>query len=60
MIRGAMTREEHLLVLAVFTKQQQIITVLADMLRSRDLASADDQRTFEFAAIQDEPSKDAL
>ncbi len=55
-----MTREEHLLVLAVFTKQQQIITVLADMLRSRDLASADDLRAFEFAAIQDEPSKDAL
>ena len=56
-----MTREEHLLVLAVFTKQQQMITVLADILRSRDLVSADDlERLSSIAAIQDEPSKDAL
>jgi hypothetical protein len=55
-----MTREEHVLVLAIFTKQQQLIRVLFDMLRSHNLASADDLRAFEFAAIQDEPSKDAL
>jgi hypothetical protein len=34
-----MTREEHLLMLTVFAKQQQLIQALANMLKSRDLAT---------------------
>lgn len=51
-----MTREEHLLMLTMFAKQQQLIQALASILKSRDLAGDDDLRAFEFAAIQDEPS----
>jgi hypothetical protein len=48
---GAMlTRKEHLLFLAFFTKQQRHINIIVDMLRSRGILSGDDPAAFRFAA----------
>ena len=55
-----MTSKEHLLVLTVIAKQTQLIKSLLDILKSRGIASADDARAFEFAAITDAASNAAL
>lgn len=55
-----MTREEHMLILTMLAKQQQTIKAMGDLLRSRDLASEDDLKAFEFAATQDTPANAVL
>lgn len=55
-----MTTKEHLLVLSLFTKQAQLIKLLLDILKSRQILSADDARAFEFSANVDAASNLAL
>ena len=55
-----MTQKEHLLLLTLFTKQQQIIQSLGSLLKSHGLASADDLRAFEFAETQDDHATSVL
>ena len=56
----ALTREEHLLLIALFVKQSQNIKILLEILKSRDILTGDDSRAFEFSVLQDMPSNDAL
>lgn len=44
-----MTQEEHLLVIYMLARQQQMIKTLASMLKSRGVVSEDDIPAFEFA-----------
>jgi len=60
MIRAALTREEHLLILTMLIRQQMPINVILNSLRSREIASEDDLRAFDFAVRQDAASNVAL
>jgi hypothetical protein len=51
-----MTREEHLLILTMLTRQQMLIKVILDLLRSREIVSDDDLAAFDFAVRQDAAS----
>jgi len=42
-----MPPKEHLLILSLFTKQNQFIKVLLDILKSRGILDSDDARAFE-------------
>ena len=55
-----MTKEEHLLMVAVFTKQAQFVRVIVEFLKSRGIASPDDFPAFEYVVSQDLPSSAAL
>jgi hypothetical protein len=54
------TPKEHLLVLALFTKQAQMTKVLLDILKSRGVLTGDDARAFEFSQNIDAASNAAL
>jgi hypothetical protein len=56
----SMTHKEHLLVLTLFTKQNQFIRVLLDILKSRGILAADDARAFEFSQNVDASSNAAI
>jgi len=60
MIRAAITREEHLLILTMLIRQQMPINVILNSLRSREIASEDDLRAFDFAVRQDAESNVAF
>jgi len=55
-----MRPKEHLLMLTVFAKQNQLIKLLLDILRSRGILTGDDARAFEFSANVDAVSNAAL
>jgi len=55
-----MTTEEHLLVLTLTVKQNQLIKLLLDILKSRGILTGDDARAFEFSANVDVASNVAL
>jgi hypothetical protein len=55
-----MTTKEHMLVLGLFTKQNQFIKVLLDILKSRGILVADDARAFEFSQNVDASSNAAI
>jgi hypothetical protein len=55
-----MTPKEHALMVAVMTKQMQLIKVLLDILSSRGLLQGDDARAFEHARISDLESSAAI
>ena len=55
-----MTPREHLLMILWFTKQNQSIRILLDMLRSRDVITADDEKAFEFSQMHNVGSNSAL
>jgi hypothetical protein len=55
-----MTTQEHKLILGLFAKQTQLITILLQILKSRDLVQHDDAQAFEFAVTEDAASNAAL
>jgi hypothetical protein len=55
-----MTREEHLLILTMLTRQQLLTKVILDLLRSREIVADDDVAAFEFAVRQDAASNPVL
>jgi hypothetical protein len=55
-----MTRKEHVLILAMLTRQQMQIKIILDLLRSREIVSGDDLKAFDFAVRQDTYSSLAL
>jgi len=55
-----MTTKEHMLVLTLFTKQNQLIKVLLDILKSRGILASDDARAFEFSQVVDASSNAAI
>jgi hypothetical protein len=55
-----MTTKEHLLVLTLFTKQNQFIKVLLDILKSRGILAADDASAFAFSQNVDAFSNAAI
>lgn len=55
-----MTTEEHLLMIALYFKQQQSIRVLLTMLRSRDLISSDDEDAFASLQMENVSSNAAI
>jgi hypothetical protein len=55
-----MTSREHLLILALLTRQSQLSKIIADVLKSRDIMTPEDWRAFEFAASVDVPAKSSL
>jgi hypothetical protein len=54
------TPQEHILVMSVWFKQQQAIRILLDMLKSRNILSADDEQAFSFSQTVNAPSNAAL
>jgi hypothetical protein len=48
------------LVLYIYFKQQQAIRILLDMLKSRGIVTADDEKAFSFSQIVNAPSNAAL
>lgn len=55
-----MTTEEHALFMGMFTKQQQHIMALLEILRSRGIVTGDDAAAFRFAVATDVASNAAL
>jgi hypothetical protein len=55
-----MTTQEHKLIIGLFAKQMQLITILLQILKSRDLVEKDDAQAFEFAVTEDDVSNAAL
>lgn len=55
-----MTKEEHMLVLSLFTKQSQMIKVLLDIMKSRGIIAGDDARLYEFSQNLDMTSNVAI
>lgn len=55
-----MTRDEHVLMLSLFTKQTQFIKMLLDMLKSRGIVDQSDLPAFEFSVRLDAASNVAL
>jgi hypothetical protein len=56
----ALTAEEHALLLAFFTKQQQQIATILEILKSRGILTGDDAAAFRFAVATDAPANVAL
>ncbi len=48
-----MTREQHLLLITLFAKQNQSLRVIVEMLQSRGVISADDGLAFQAAVALD-------
>jgi hypothetical protein len=48
-----MNPEDHVLMCLMFFKQRQAIRILLDILRSRDIITADDEKAFSSAFLQD-------
>jgi hypothetical protein len=55
-----MTPQEHALVLSLFTKQNQFVKMLIDILKSRGILSGDDAYAFEFSQLSDAKSNAAI
>lgn len=55
-----MTKEEHLLMIGVFTKQAQFIKIILEILKSRGIVEHDDMEAFESVVRLDLDSNDAL
>jgi hypothetical protein len=55
-----MTTQEHALMIAMFAKQMQNTKVLLQIMRSRDLITAEDEKAFQALVIQDKASTEAL
>ncbi len=55
-----MTKEEHLLMISLFTKQGQFIKTLVAIMKSRGILQADDASAFAFATALDMESNVAL
>jgi hypothetical protein len=55
-----MTTKEHMLVLALFAKQNQLIKVLVNILKSRGILAGDDAGAFEFSQNVDASSNAAI
>jgi hypothetical protein len=53
-----MTREEHQLIVTMLARQQLLIKLLIDLLRSREVILHDDLQAFEFALRQDAASNE--
>jgi hypothetical protein len=56
----SMTREEHLLIVTMLGRQQLLIKLLIELLRSNGIISSDDLQAFEFVLRQDAASNEAL
>ncbi len=54
------TREEHKLITLMFTKQEQHIKVLIEILKSKGIIEGDDAQAYEFALRTDVPANAAL
>jgi hypothetical protein len=55
-----MTPREHLLILALLTRQAHSSKILADILKSRDIMTHEDWRAFEYAASEDARANSSL
>lgn len=55
-----MTRQEHIMMISLFTKQTQLVKMLINLLKSRGIATDDDVTAFEFAALVDQQSNAAI
>lgn len=55
-----MTKEEHLLMISLFTKQVQFVKVILEILKSRGIVEHDDPAAFESAVRLDPESNAAL
>ncbi len=55
-----MTRQEHTLLLTLFTKQLQQIKIIVNILKSRGVLQADDAQAFESATVLDHESNAAI
>jgi hypothetical protein len=55
-----MTREEHLLMIFVMTKQAQFVKFVGELLKNQGIASGDDLSAFDFAMTRDVSSNAAL
>jgi hypothetical protein len=55
-----MTKQEHLLIITLFTKQMQFIKILVNLLKSNGIATQDDVNAFGFATALDMQSNLAL
>ncbi len=55
-----MTKEEHLLMISLFTKQAQFIKIILEILKSRGIVEHDDPAAFESAVRLDLDSNAAL
>lgn len=55
-----MTREEHLLIIGIVAKQYQLIRVLLDLLKNKQIISDDDLQAFQFVAMHDDAAMLAL
>ena len=57
-IRRAMTREEHALMIGLFAQTLEVVQALAQVLESRELMTQDD--LLAFLAIRSVPEKSAM
>ena len=55
-----MTDKEHALMMMMFTRQDQFIKMLIDVLKSRDIIQADDIPAFDFAVRIDPASVESF
>jgi hypothetical protein len=55
-----MTKQEHLLLIVLLTKQAQVIQMLVSLLKSRGIATEDDMSAFQFATVSDQQLNVAL
>jgi hypothetical protein len=55
-----MTKAEHALMISMFVKHQLFIKMIIEVLKSRELVSADDLRAFEFRVNADAPANAEL
>ena len=49
-----MTKEEHMLMIPMFSRINESIGIITDVLKSREILSADDPKAFSHAAHADE------
>jgi hypothetical protein len=55
-----MTRKEHLLMIGIVAKQYQMIRVLLDLLKNKQIISDGDLEAFQFVAMRDDDATLAL
>jgi hypothetical protein len=55
-----MTKQEHLLMITMFAKQLQTTKILLQIMRSREIITADDERAFQSLVNEDSAGNAAL
>lgn len=55
-----MTKQEHMLMITMFAKQLQTTKILLQMMKSREVITADDERAFQALVNEDSAGNTAL